>query len=62
MVTLKIDKDKCIGCGLCASFCPDVFEMDDKGKAGVKSVAGCKKCDCQEAAKACPVQAIIIKG
>ena len=28
-----VDKDTCIGCGLCASTEPDVFEIDDDGKA-----------------------------
>ncbi|MDF2505862.1 MAG: ferredoxin [Clostridium sp.] len=28
-----VDKDTCIGCGLCTSVCPDVFVMDDEGKA-----------------------------
>lgn len=23
-----VDKDACIGCGLCESVCPEVFEMD----------------------------------
>ena len=30
----KVDKDTCIGCGLCPSICPEVFEMQDDGKAG----------------------------
>ena len=28
-----VDKDICIGCGLCEEICPDVFRMDDDGKA-----------------------------
>ena len=37
-----VDKDTCIGCGLCPSICPDVFAMDDddgKAKAIVDEVS-----------------------
>ena len=51
---VKVDKDKCIGCGACAATCPEGFEMKD-GKASVKSGdAGCVK----DAVAGCPVQAI----
>ena len=25
-----VDRDACIGCGLCNTICPEVFEMDDE--------------------------------
>lgn len=28
-----VDKDACIGCGLCEGMCPKVFKMDDDGTA-----------------------------
>jgi len=31
----KVDKDLCVGCGLCPQACADVFEMTDDGKAGI---------------------------
>jgi len=59
MVTIKVDKNKCIGCGLCASICPGVFVLGKDGKSSVKNKW---KGECyKEAAESCPVQAITCK-
>jgi ferredoxin len=52
---VKIDKNRCIGCGTCASICPQVFEL--KGdKANVKAQ---KNLPCvKDAIESCPVNAI----
>jgi ferredoxin len=62
-MVVKVDAGKCIGCGFCASMCPDVFEMKDDGKAYVKDPKGCESgsCDCKQVAQNCPVQAITTK-
>ncbi len=53
---VNVDRDACIGCGLCASICDEVFEMDDDFKATVKSQ---KNTPCvKEAINSCPVEAI----
>ena len=54
-----VDRDLCIGCGLCASVAPEIFEMDDEGKA-IVLVEETEDAAAQEAADACPVGAIAV--
>lgn len=58
----KVDKDTCIGCGLCPSLCPEVFSMDDDGKAVAISgeVPEGEQDASKEAEESCPVDAISI--
>jgi ferredoxin len=57
---VKVDKDKCIGCGACTATCQEVFEMGNDGKSQVKAGADMKKnAKCiKEAIANCPVEAI----
>jgi len=55
---VKVDKNKCIGCGACASICEEVFEMKN-GKSSVKKGQEKSKIPgVKEAADSCPVNAI----
>ncbi|USH00568.1 ferredoxin [Thermococcus argininiproducens] len=55
-----VDRDTCIGCGVCASICPDVFEMDEEGKAKVLVPETDLEC-AKEAAESCPTGAITVE-
>ena len=55
----RVDKEKCIGCGVCLSIAPEFFEFDEDGKSSPKKDDGDEKV--REAANACPVGAIIIE-
>lgn len=59
----NVDKDTCIGCGLCPSTCPEVFEMNEDGKAeAIKSSIPDDAIDSARDAKdGCPVSAITIE-
>jgi len=60
MVKIVIDKERCIGCGLCPTICGEVFAMGKDGKAHVKAQ---KDIPCvKEAIESCPVSAISEDG
>lgn len=56
MAKLKVDKEKCIGCGLCVSQCPEGIELKGEGKAEVIDSAKLEKCDGENI---CPYGAIV---
>ncbi len=58
-MSIKINKDLCIGCGTCEALCPDVFKINIEGKSEVikEDNFGCAK----NAMESCPVQAIEVE-
>lgn len=58
--TLKLNSDKCMGCGRCVEVCPHkVFRMNE-GKVELIDKDGCMECGA--CAKNCPFSAIEVKS
>ena len=54
-MAFKINKEKCIGCGLCIAECPDSTELKEDGKAEVIDSKKLEECGGE---KVCPYGAI----
>lgn len=59
MKKIEVNKQKCLGCGMCVNLCPEVFELKN-GKSRIKEKADFKKHkDCiKQAVENCPLGAI----
>jgi len=57
-----VDKNTCIGCGICVDICPEIFEIDPQGlsEAMVTEVSSYYLPDAMNAVSACPTNAIKI--
>lgn len=57
-----VNQDDCIGCGLCAEICPEVFRMNEDNLAeAYQEVTPMNEAAAREAMDSCPVTAISIE-
>ena len=62
-MNVKVNEDRCIGCGQCEAVCDKVFKIGDEGFATVvcENVPSEVANDVKMAASGCPTDAIEIK-
>ncbi len=58
---VRVDRDLCTGMAYCVEVAPTVFELDDEMKARVLDPASVDDDTLIEAAKSCPLEAIILE-
>jgi ferredoxin len=56
--TITVDRDRCVGSGLCVVYAPGTFSHDDEAKAVVVDLAGDTADLIRTAAEVCPADAI----
>jgi ferredoxin len=60
VVTLSLDREKCIGCGMCTTVCPHTVFVLDNGKAEIRDRDACMECGA--CSRNCPVEAIAVQA
>lgn len=58
VATLRLDVDRCIGCGACEGVCPHGVLAVAEGKAAVVDPNGC--IECGACARNCPTRAVTV--
>lgn len=55
---VRVDQEKCIGCGLCTGLAEAVFAFNDEGKVSAAEVTPDDEEAVESAIASCPVEAI----
>ncbi|AWK51515.1 ferredoxin [Clostridium beijerinckii] len=58
-----VDKDTCVGCGVCTAICPEIFKMGDDGiaEASEDEISDNLIESAKDAQEQCPVSAITVE-
>ena len=60
VVTLELDHEKCVGCGMCLVVCPHEVLSMNNGHAGIKNKDLCMECGA--CARNCPTEAVTVQA
>lgn len=60
-VRVRVDRGRCVGTAMCVAVAPNVFEIDNEGKAIVLVQKPQDRERLTKAAEECPTQAVILE-
>src|SRR5512136_1957401 len=60
VATLKLEQEKCVGCGVCLSVCPHAVLSLTNGKIDISNRDACMECGA--CARNCPVEALDVRS
>ncbi len=60
VVTLALDEEKCVGCGMCLVVCPHEVLVMNNGHARIKNRDACMECGA--CAQNCPTEAVMVQA
>ena len=60
VVTLKLDQEKCTGCGMCLLVCPHAVLSLNNGRAKIENRDACMECGA--CAQNCPADAVTVNA
>jgi NAD-dependent dihydropyrimidine dehydrogenase PreA subunit len=60
VVTLQLDQDKCVGCGMCLTVCTHAVYSMNNGKARIENRDACMECGA--CAQNCPAEAVRVQA
>jgi Pyruvate/2-oxoacid:ferredoxin oxidoreductase delta subunit len=60
VVTLALDQEKCVGCGMCEIVCPHAVMVVAQGQAEIIDRDACMECGA--CARNCPTEAVTVRA
>jgi NAD-dependent dihydropyrimidine dehydrogenase PreA subunit len=60
VVTLRLDEQKCVGCGTCLAVCPHAVLSPNNGRVRIEDRDACMECGA--CAQNCPTQALRVNA